>query len=297
MSQGSLIPESHTVPSFPPIAYKGIPVLTTEMLAQAYEVAEHQIRQNFKNNRSRFVEGKHFFSISGQELKNFTLHVENFYSQISPKVRALTLWTERGAARHAKMLNSDRAWDVFELLEETFFTVKDTPALPPAGEKTTVDDRKPLKSLVSVWSRLTGIPDTDLWPQVRAQFGIFRIDQLRKGQLPAALAWVQAKSDALPAAAQKELPPAKDRYAELEDKFEAARQNLQSVQRELNRELGLLLGIGMGRIPGKVLVELPDMLWPAMERFLSGGADIHESWSINPVRLVKEIHRAFGVRV
>lgn len=164
-------------------------------------------------------------------------------------------------------------------------------------DKTTVEDRKPLKSLVSVWSRMTGIPDTDLWPQVRAQFGIFRIDQIRKGQLPAALAWVQAKIDALPAAAQKELPPAKDRYAELEDKFEAARQNLQSVQRELNRELGLLLGIGMGRIPGKVLVELPDMLWPAMERFLSGGADIHESWSINPVRLVKEIHRAFGVRV
>ena len=164
-------------------------------------------------------------------------------------------------------------------------------------EKTTVEDRKPLKSLVSVWSRMTGIPHTDLWPQVRAQFGIFRIDQLRKGQLPAALAWVQAKIDALPQAAQKELPPAKDRYAELEDKFEAARQNLQSVQRELNRELGLLLGIGMGRIPGKVLAELPDMLWPAMERFLSGGADIHESWSINPVRLVKEIHRAFGVRV
>lgn len=164
-------------------------------------------------------------------------------------------------------------------------------------DKTTVEDRKPLKSLVSVWSRMTGIPHTDLWPQVRAQFGIFRIDQIRKGQLPAALAWVQAKIDALPQAAQKELPPAKDRYAELEDKFEAARQNLQSVQRELNRELGLLLGIGMGRIPGKVLAELPDMLWPAMERFLSGGADIHESWSINPVRLVKEIHRAFGVRV
>lgn len=52
MSQGSLIPESSTVPSFPPLAYKGVPVLTTEMLAQAYEVAEHQIRQNFKNNRS-----------------------------------------------------------------------------------------------------------------------------------------------------------------------------------------------------------------------------------------------------
>lgn len=164
-------------------------------------------------------------------------------------------------------------------------------------DKTTVEERKPLKSLVSAWSRMTGIPDTDLWPQVRAQFGIFRIDQIRKGQLPAALAWVQAKIDALPQAAQKELPPAKDRYAELEDKFEAARQNLQSVQRELNRELGRLAGADRDKVPGKLLAELPDMLWPAIERFLSGGADIHESWSINPVRLVKEIHRAFGVRV
>lgn len=48
-------------------------------------------------------------------------------------VRTLTLWTECGAARHAKMLNSDKAWEMFELLEETFFRVKDTapvPALP-----------------------------------------------------------------------------------------------------------------------------------------------------------------------
>ncbi|EFQ3068943.1 TPA: ORF6N domain-containing protein, partial [Escherichia coli] len=29
--------------------------------------------------------------------------------QISPKARSLILWTERGAARHAKMLETDRA--------------------------------------------------------------------------------------------------------------------------------------------------------------------------------------------
>ena len=293
MSQGSLILESSTVPSFPPIAYKGIPVLTTEMLAQAYEVAEHQIRQNFKNNRSRFVEGKHFFSISGQELKNFTLHVENFYSQISPKVRTLTLWTERGAARHAKMLNSDRAWDVFELLEETFFTVKTAPTLPPADGKTTVDDRKPLKALVNAWARMTGTHQADLWPQVRAQFGIAQIDQLRKSQLPAALAWVQAKIDALPPTAQKELPPAKDRYAELEDKFEAARQTFLQLQSGLQEDLCRLVEVR--RLPGSMLVELPNAFIPMINGFLNGGSNIHDSWSRNPVRLIREIHRAFGV--
>ncbi len=33
----------------------------------------------------------------------------------------LYLWTKRGAARHAKMLSTDRAWEVFEQLEDTYF--------------------------------------------------------------------------------------------------------------------------------------------------------------------------------
>lgn len=132
MSQAELLSPSPVAPSFPPLSYQGVPVLTTEMLAQAYEVEPYQIRQNFRNNRERFVEGKHFFIITSGELKEFRLQVESFYSQISPKVRALTLWTERGAARNAKMLDSDRAWDVFELLEETFFrVVRPDPAPTP----------------------------------------------------------------------------------------------------------------------------------------------------------------------
>lgn len=143
-------------PSFPPLSYQGVPVLTTEMLAQAYEVEAKRIRQNFANNRERFVEGKHFFIITSGELKEFRLQVENFDSQISPKVRALTLWTERGAARNAKMLDSDRAWDVFELLEETFFRVVRSPSPTPDDftgtlslAPSTTEDRKPLRALES----------------------------------------------------------------------------------------------------------------------------------------------------
>ncbi|KAA9920381.1 hypothetical protein, partial [Escherichia coli] len=33
----------------------------------------------------------------------------------------LILWTERGAARHAKMLETDQAWEVFEKLEDSYF--------------------------------------------------------------------------------------------------------------------------------------------------------------------------------
>ncbi len=146
MSQISLT--SPVSPSFPPLAFHGVPVLTTEMLAQAYEVEPHQIRQNFKNNRERFVEGKHFFTVTHGELRDFRLQVESFYSQISPKVRSLTLWTERGAARNAKMLNSDRAWDVFELLEETFFRVVRVDAQSVPSSTLTPAERAELKALV-----------------------------------------------------------------------------------------------------------------------------------------------------
>ena len=79
-------------PSFPPLSYQDVPVLTTEMLAQAYEVEARRIRQNFANNRERFVEGKHFFILSGNDLRAFKNSVENFDSvRIAKNVNALTL--------------------------------------------------------------------------------------------------------------------------------------------------------------------------------------------------------------
>lgn len=71
MSQAHRIPTFPTAHPFPPLAYKGTPVLTTEMLAQAYEVTPKQIRQNFANNRDRFIEGKHFFPYQAKNSRIF----------------------------------------------------------------------------------------------------------------------------------------------------------------------------------------------------------------------------------
>lgn len=73
--------------------------------------------------------------------------------KIGPKVRTATLWTERGAARHAKMLETDQAWDVFEALEDNYFgkfeAKADIPASPKRITKTTTQGRAPLKQLVN----------------------------------------------------------------------------------------------------------------------------------------------------
>ncbi|HHU1105664.1 TPA: ORF6N domain-containing protein [Escherichia coli] len=102
------------------VTYSNVPVITTGLLAHLYKTEEKHIRQNFKRNECRFIAGKHFFKVSGCELDS--LRTSQRGLQISPKTRSLILWTERGAARHAKMLETDQAWEVFEKLEDCYFS-------------------------------------------------------------------------------------------------------------------------------------------------------------------------------
>lgn len=101
------------------VEWSNQPVLLTVQLAEFYETSVANIKMNFKNNRDHFIEGKHYFEVEGEALEN--LRVNFFYPQISPMTRGLYLWTRQGAARHAKMLNTDKAWEVFEALEDNYF--------------------------------------------------------------------------------------------------------------------------------------------------------------------------------
>ncbi|MFA9394757.1 MAG: integrase arm-type DNA-binding domain-containing protein [Halodesulfovibrio sp.] len=105
-----------------PLKYRGFSVVPTLLLAKLYGCEKVNIKMNFNRNRQRFVEGKHFFKIGGEELKQLKNEVTDCYPvKIGAKVNSLTLWTERGAARHAKILETDAAWDVFEKLEDAYF--------------------------------------------------------------------------------------------------------------------------------------------------------------------------------
>ena len=105
------------------ITYKQIPVITTELLAHLYGTEAIRIRQNHHENKGRFIEEKHFFKLEGETLREFKHRVAFNYSvKIARNVRSLILWTERGAARHAKMLETDQAWEVFEKLEDCYFS-------------------------------------------------------------------------------------------------------------------------------------------------------------------------------
>ncbi|EEX7794746.1 P22AR C-terminal domain-containing protein [Escherichia coli] len=110
-----------SVETISPITHNQILVITTELLAQLYGTETNNIKVNYTRNAERFVCGKHYFKLEGAELREFKNKVTQS-NLVAPRTKHLILWTERGAARHAKMLETDQAWDVFEKLEDCYFS-------------------------------------------------------------------------------------------------------------------------------------------------------------------------------
>ncbi|MCA2389932.1 ORF6N domain-containing protein [Lactococcus sp. NH2-7C] len=102
-------------------------VLTTQQIADGYGTKKRTIVDNFGNNKSRFKEGKHFFLLDGEELKKFKDNNENF-GVVGNRAPKLYLWTEKGALLHAKSLGTDEAWDMYDILVDTYFKVQEQQA-------------------------------------------------------------------------------------------------------------------------------------------------------------------------
>lgn len=123
------------------VELKGIRVLTTRQLAQAYETTRQIISNNFNYNKHRYVEGKHYIALEGNELRAFKasheIHDNLKYAHIA------YLWTEKGALLHAKSLNTDKAWEVYDYLVDFYFRAKEEPT-----EKTALNP--PTRQVVDV---------------------------------------------------------------------------------------------------------------------------------------------------
>lgn len=100
------------------VEYCGARVLTTQQLAEAYETNTDTITKNFNRNKDRYVEGKHYVCLKGENLKDFRA---NGQIDLLPNIHTLYLWTEKGTFLHAKSLNTDKAWEVYDRLVEDYF--------------------------------------------------------------------------------------------------------------------------------------------------------------------------------
>lgn len=103
-------------------------VLTTAQIAEQYGTDARIITNNFNRNKKRYTEGKHYFALEGEEKKAF-LNLTQIDLGSAKNAKTLYLWTEKGALLHAKSLNTDQAWQAYEVLVDTYFSVREQAAM------------------------------------------------------------------------------------------------------------------------------------------------------------------------
>ena len=124
--------------------YNNNRVLTTQQIAEAYGTDNKTISYNFNHNKDRYVEGKHFICLSGDELRAFR---ENH--DLPNNLNKLYLWTEKGALLHAKSLNTDKAWEVYDYLVDNYFNKRELVDLDSLSTE--------LKAIIVVDKRVTQV--------------------------------------------------------------------------------------------------------------------------------------------
>lgn len=103
------------------IEHREFRVLSTMQLADAFNTNSKIITRNFQRNKDRYEEGKHYFALSGDSLKEFKARRQN--DDNLKYVSVYYLWTEEGAWLHAKSLNSDDAWRAYQTLIDSYYKI------------------------------------------------------------------------------------------------------------------------------------------------------------------------------
>jgi hypothetical protein len=103
--------------TMPVLQYQNQRVVTLAMIDQVHQRPEGTAGRNFRANRHRFVEGKHFFTICSDEIRR------NNLEGIPDKARRsdIVLVTEFGYLMLVKSFTDDLAWKVQEMLVDSYF--------------------------------------------------------------------------------------------------------------------------------------------------------------------------------
>lgn len=106
--------------SLVPTEHNNQRILTTPQLAEFYGTDEDHIHDNYRKNKDRYIEGKHFYRLEGDELRQFKSDYPEIFRSVN-RAPVFYLWTEKGALQHAKSLNTDEAWTMYEKLVDDYY--------------------------------------------------------------------------------------------------------------------------------------------------------------------------------
>ena len=129
------------------IEVKGRRVLTTKQIAELYGTDVGTVQYNFRYNKNKYLLEKHYIEVVGEELKEMK-RTSEIHSSLK-QVKHLYLWTEKGALLHAKSLNTDKAWEVYDYLVDFYFRAKEKEE-PRKPIVPVTDMTKPLKNEMSI---------------------------------------------------------------------------------------------------------------------------------------------------
>ncbi|MED4163571.1 ORF6C domain-containing protein [Halalkalibacterium halodurans] len=153
------------------INHNGQRVLTTSQLAESYGTDVKTLSKNFERNKDRYKAGKHFIRLEGDELKDFKAS-----RQIDDNLKYapfINLWTEKGAWLHAKSLNTDEAWDAYEMLVDEYYNVREQLPQPPQSLElalqAALEHEREIKSIKSDVNYLKGSMRVDTLQQQEIQ--------------------------------------------------------------------------------------------------------------------------------
>ena len=197
------------IQNIPPIVYHGEPVIPTDLLAKAYGASSQNVRNNFNKNKHRFMEEKHYFTVSPRVLRGITRdislrdasHGSGQDDWIMPVLagKSINLYTKRGAALHAKMLETDTAWEMYEAMVDHYFESMEGKVgpQPMALPTATKEERRPLVDAVRTWVKLANGDYAQAHKQVNVVAGVSSVEQMNRDQVAIALAWVQKRIEAV----------------------------------------------------------------------------------------------------
>lgn len=166
--------------------------MTTQQLAESYEADTQVITNNFNRNKDRYQEGKHFICLTGEALREYRAKNQN---DVLPNANKFYLWTEKGAFLHAKSLNTDMAWKVYDMLVNNYFKKKESVLIPQGKEllalavieaqKTISElqgDKQKLIEEVNVKNQVIGElkPKADYTDKILHNTGLVTITQIAK---------------------------------------------------------------------------------------------------------------------
>ena len=153
------------------IRIDGQRVLLTSQLAECYGTTERRIYENYTRNAERYIPRKHYYMMEGADLRAFKDYYANCVS-VGLRAPLLYLWTERGTLLHAKSINTDKAWEVYDWLVDFYFRAKPT--------------RRPQEQALYYYGKRPMIPREDFFsitnPSKEIRKLFFRMEIFRPGK-------------------------------------------------------------------------------------------------------------------